>query len=302
MSSRQLVLISTVGHRQDACQRLGAIPMRIQNDVTYRQFSLRTSFRALSQTCIVKFVTTVMHEMIADSLREQIRLGQLTVGAPLPSEAQLCDQWKSSRGPVRQALTTLRSEGLIAGGRGKPPVVCTTSIGQPFDTLLSYSAWAHSIGRRPGQRTLELALRRADEHAASVLDIDEGVPVVQVLRLRYLDGEPAMLERATFVEHVGRLLFDFDCDSGSLWAYLLSQGVQFANATHVIDAVAADPVDARHLGVAEGGPLLRQQRSTRSADGVVIEYHDDRYLPTVVSFTLQNTLDARCALTRNAKP
>ena len=294
-------MISTVDYQRDVCQRLGVIQKRIQNRVTYRQFWALKHTQGLCQTCIVKFVTTAMHEMIADSLRDQIRLGQLTVGAPLPSESQLCDQWKSSRGPVRQALATLRSEGLIAGGRGKPPVVCTTSVGQPFDTLLSYSAWARSIGREPGQRTLELALRRADEHASSVLHIDEGVPVVQVLRLRYLDGEPAMLERATFVEHVGRLLFDFDCDSGSMWAYLLSQGVQFAAASHVIDAVAADPVDAQHLEVADGAPLLRQQRSTRSADGAVIEYHDDRYLPTVVSFTLQNTLDARCALTRNAK-
>jgi GntR family transcriptional regulator len=242
-----------------------------------------------------------LHEEIAGSLREQIRLGELTVGVALPSESQLCERWNSSRGPVRQALATLRSEGLIAGGRGKPPVVCTSSIGQPFDTLLSYSAWAHSIGRTPGQQTLELALRRADEQAAAVLQIDEGVPVVQMLRLRYLDGGPAMLERATFVEHVGRRLFDFDCDSGSLWAYLLSQGVQFATATHVIDAVAADAVDAEHLAVSEGAPLLRQQRTTHGPDGDVIEYHDDRYLPAIVSFTLQNTLDARCALTRNAK-
>jgi GntR family transcriptional regulator len=243
-----------------------------------------------------------LHEAIADSLREQIRLGELTIGVALPSESQLCEQWNSSRGPVRQALATLRSEGLIAGGRGKPPVVCTSSIGQPIDTLLSYSAWAHSIGRAPGQRTLELALRRADEQAASALQIDEGAPVVQMLRLRYLDGEPAMLERATFVEHVGRRLFDFDCDSGSLWAHLLSQGVQFATATHVIDAVAADPVDAQHLAVPEGVPLLRQQRYTHSPDGEVIEYHDDRYLPAIVSFTLQNTIDARCALSRSAKP
>src|ERR1700743_1823069 len=161
-----------------------------------------------------------LHEVIADHLREQIRLGELTVGAALPSESQLCEQWKSSRGPVRQALAHLRSEGLIAGGRGKPPVVSATSIGQPFDTLLSYSAWAHSIGRVPGQRTLELALRPADETAASVLQIDEGVPVVQMLRLRYLDGEPAMLERATFAEHVGRRLFDFARDPGPPWAHL----------------------------------------------------------------------------------
>ena len=247
-------------------------------------------------------MSVALHEVIADSLRDQIQRGELALGAALPSESQLCDRWNSSRGPVRQALATLRAEGIIAGGRGKPPVVCSSSIGQPFDTLLSYSAWAHSIGRTPGQHTLELALRRADDTAAAELGVDEGVPVVQLLRLRLLDGEPAMLERATFVEHVGRRLFDFDCDSGSLWAYLLSQGVQFRTASHVIDAVAADPVDALHLGVAEGAPLLRQQRRTRSADGEIIEYHDDRYLPGLVSFTLENTLDARCALVRNAKP
>ncbi|KAA0096002.1 GntR family transcriptional regulator [Mycolicibacterium sp. P1-18] len=245
-------------------------------------------------------MAVVLHEVIADSLRDQIRTGELAVGAALPSESQLCQRWNASRGPVRQALTTLRAEGLIAGGRGKPPVVSSTSVGQPFDTLLSYSAWARSIGRTPGQRTIELAVRRADEHVASVLGVEVGASVVQLLRLRYLDDAPAMLERATFVESVGRRLFDFDCDSGSIWAHLLSQGVRFATASHVIDAVAADPVDSLNLDVTEGAPLLRQRRATRGADGEVIEYHDDRYLPGLVSFTLHNAFDERCALARNA--
>ncbi|MGW7521890.1 GntR family transcriptional regulator [Streptomyces sp. NPDC054783] len=243
-----------------------------------------------------------LHEAIAESIREQIRVGELTLGAALPSEAQLCEQWKSSRGPVRQALATLRAEGVITGSSGKPPVVCTTSVPQPFDTLLSYSAWAKAMGRTAGQRTLELALRPADPLAASKLGIQEGTRVVQVLRLRYLDGERAMLERATFVEHVGRLLFDFDCDSGSIWAYLQSRGVGFSTASHIIDAVAADALDSEHLEVTEGSPLLRQQRTARTADGEVVEYHDDRYLPGMVSFSLENTIDVRTALMRNAKP
>lgn len=247
-------------------------------------------------------MSTALHVKIAEALREQIRNGGLTVGAVLPSESQLCAQWKASRGPVRQALATLRGEGVITGGQGKPPMVCTSFLGQPFDTLLSYSAWARSIDRTPGQRTLELALRPADAHAAAVLNVEDGDPVVQVLRLRYLDGERAMLERATFVEHAGRRLFGFDCDSGSLWAYLLSQGVRFARASHIIDAIAADPIDSQHLQIAEGAPLLRQQRWARNADGDVIEYSDDRYLPSITSFTLENTLDARTALVRNAKP
>src|SRR5689334_328619 len=153
---------------------------------------------------MVRSVTEALHVKIAHDIRERVRIGELAVGAPLPSESQLCGLWKSSRGPVRQALATLRAEGVITGGAGKPP-----AVGQSFDTLLSYSAWAGSIGRVPGQRTLELSLRPADPTDAANLKIDEGRPVVRVLRLRYLDGEPAMLERGTFVEHVGRLLFDF---------------------------------------------------------------------------------------------
>ncbi|RMB82587.1 GntR family transcriptional regulator [Streptomyces shenzhenensis] len=243
-------------------------------------------------------MSMTLHEAIAESVREQIRRGELSVGDALPSEAEFCDRWKASRAPVRQALATLRSEGVITGGRGKPPVVCASSLGQPFDTLLSYSAWVHSIGRTPGQRTLELALRPADEVASANLHVDAGAPVVHVLRLRYLDGEPAMLERSMYVERVGRLLFDFDCDSGSQWTYLQSRGVRFATASHVIDAVAADPVDARNLGVPEGAPLLRQRRTTRDPDGDVLEFHDDRYLPRAVSFTLNNTIDSRSALAR----
>src|ERR1700742_657284 len=96
-----------------------------------------------------QLMATALHEMIADSLREQIRMGELAVGTPLPSESRLCEQWNASRGPVRQPLAALRAEGAIVGGRGRPPVVSSSSTGQPFDTLLSYSAWAHSTGRTP---------------------------------------------------------------------------------------------------------------------------------------------------------
>jgi GntR family transcriptional regulator len=247
-------------------------------------------------------VTEALHVQIAESIRQQIRSGELPVGAALPSEARLREQWRSSRGPVRQALAALRAEGVIAGGAGKPPVVCTNSVSQPFDTLLSYSSWVRSLERTAGQRTLELTLCPADEEVAARLEVEVGRPVVRALRLRLLDGEPAMLERGTYIEPVGRLLFDFDCDSGSIWAYLQSRGVQFATASHVIDAVPADAVDAHNLEVAEGAPLLRQRRTARDADRRVIEFHDDRYLPEVISFTLENTLDTRTALMRNATP
>lgn len=241
------------------------------------------------------------HELIAAELRRRIAGGALPIGASLPSEGRLCEEFAVSRGTVRQALGALRSEGLVGGGPGKPPVVRARPIAQPFETFLSFSAWARDLGREPGQRTLEIARRPAREEAADGLGLDVGTAVVEVLRLRLLDGRPAMLERTSFVEPVGRLLFDFDCDSGSIFEHLSSRGVDLAVGRHTFDAVGAEPIDAELLEVPAGSPLLRERRRTTSVTGEPLEWSDDRYRPELVTFTIENAqAQARPALARIA--
>ena len=63
------------------------------------------------------------HGLVAGALRHRITQGEYAVGASLPSESMLCAEFEVSRGPVRQALATLRNEGLIELSQGKPAVV-----------------------------------------------------------------------------------------------------------------------------------------------------------------------------------
>jgi GntR family transcriptional regulator len=237
---------------------------------------------------MVMSMDRTLHQRIGDELRRRIFDGELAIGDAVPSEAQLAAEFGASRGTVRQALAGLRVEGLIGGGRGRPPVVRSAVASQPFGTLLSFTSWARRIGRVPGQRTIELARRGAGDDAADALDLTPGDPVVEVLRLRLLDGRPAMLERATFVEDVGRLLFDLDPDTGSIYAHLTERGVDLARARHTFDAVAAEPTDAELLGIAAGAPLLRERRRAVSGTGRPLEYGDDRYRPDIVTFTVEN--------------
>lgn len=230
-----------------------------------------------------------LHVQVASDLRDQIASGDLAEGVSLPSEAQLVQHYGASRGTVRAALQSLRREGLIAGGQGRPPVVRGSALGQPFENLLSFSAWVEGMGRRPGQRTIEIARRGASPDAAAALDIEPGAPVIEVLRVRYLDDEPAMLERASYIEPVGRLLFDFDPDRGSIYAHLTKCGVDLHGARHTIDALPADETDSELLEIEVGVPLLRERRRATTADGVALEYADDRYRPDRVTFTIDNT-------------
>src|SRR5262245_45774924 len=139
------------------------------------------------------FVSEPLHQRVTDELRRRIAVGELAAGDPLPSEAQLVAEFGVSRGTVRQALAKLRAEGAIGGGRGKPPVVARAPLAQPFETFLSFSSWARGVGREPGQRTQEVALRAPSEDAAEALGLEPGARAVAVVRLRLLDGEPAMV-------------------------------------------------------------------------------------------------------------
>lgn len=243
-------------------------------------------------------MTTPLHERIAADLRERIVSGLLAVGDQVPSEAELQEQWQGSRAPVRQALAALRAEGLIAGGRGRSPIVQKHQLSQPFDTMLSFSSWVQLMGRAPGQRTIEIARRTADDAVADHLEIEAGDPVVQLIRVRSMDSEPVMVERTSFKLQYGKTLFEHDPDAGSIYAHLISRGLEVGGARHVIDAVPADAVDAHLLGIDTGTPLLREQRTAHTVGGDVFEYSDDRYRADRVSFTIHNTPEGRASLGR----
>ncbi len=239
--------------------------------------------------------TRIRHEHVAAVMRQRITGRDYAIGEALPSESALCAEFEVSRGPVRQALATLKNEGLIEVSRGKPAVVRSHDATQTLDTFTPFTQWARRNGRTPGSRTLEIARRRASEPATVALGLTPDDFVVEVLRVRILDGEPTMIERSTYVDAVGSLLFEFDTDSGSITDYLAARGVHFDSMEHVLDAVAAAQVDADNLGIDPGSPLLRERRTSRDGSGVAFEYADDRYRPDIVAFSIVNarTIDQR---------
>jgi GntR family transcriptional regulator len=231
-------------------------------------------------------VTDVMYKSIADDLRQRISTGQLAPGDDVPTEGELAAAWKTSRGPIRNALAELRAEGLIETMRGRPGRVVERRARQAVDVSIPFTKWAREIGTEPGAETHEVSLRRPESWQVELLGVEPTDLVVRVLRLRTLDGRPTMLERLTYTEEVGRNLFDVDLDEVSITEFLASRGHGYTDIDHEIDAVAADEVDAEHLEIAVGSPILRLRRVTRDDDGRVFEASDDRYRSDIVRFTV----------------
>lgn len=234
-----------------------------------------------------------VYTQIADELRRRITSGDLAPGQEIPTEAELASAWQSSRGPVRNALALLRREGLVDTARGRAARVSARKATQAVDVSIPFTTWARDIGATPGARTQELSVRRASAEKAALLHIEEGTPIVDVLRLRLLDGRPTMLERLTYTEPVGRVLFGIDLDAISITAYLESHGHALTDVDHEIDAVPADELDATLLEIDPGAPTLRLQRISYDDRGQPFEASDERYRSDLVRFTVSSRASER---------
>lgn len=230
-----------------------------------------------------------LHTVIYDAIVDRIRTGEWAAGDSLPSENELVKEFGTSRGPVRQALSRLRIEGHIIGGRGAPPRVHKPIPSQPFTYHTSFSDWAAELGYIPGRKTIEIARRLADERAAEAVKINVDDPVVTVSRVRTFDQDPVMLEYGLYPYPGGQHLLSADLDTQSIFQILHEYDIVIMKAHNVIDAVAADDFAARWLGVKVGDPLLRLRRTSYGKNGDVIDYVENRYLPSRVTFTVENT-------------
>ena len=244
-------------------------------------------------------LTAPLHVQLYEEMTRRIRTGEWIPGDRVPSEKSLVEEFGTSRGPVRQALAALRAEGMIVGGRGAPPRVQRTAPTQSFDVFMSFTEWARQLGFTPGQRVIEASRRPATEEIARELQIAPDAPVVEIIRLRSLDDKPAMLERSAFPLEIGRRLLSADLDGGSIYQTLADAGVHSVRARHVIDAIAAHPLEAEQLRVDAGAPLLRVRRLAYNELGFVIETADDRYLPSMASFVVENSAEHRNPLARH---
>ncbi|RGE23212.1 GntR family transcriptional regulator [Leucobacter sp. wl10] len=241
-----------------------------------------------------------LHAQLYAEMVQRIRTGVWQPGDRVPSEKSLIAEFGTSRGPVRQALAALRSEGMIVGGRGAPPRVQRTAPAQSFDTFMSFTEWARDLGMAPGQRVIEASRRPATEEIAQELQLPPDATVVEIIRLRLLDDKPAMLERSLFPHEIGKQLLPADLDNGSIYQTLRRVGVVPVRARHVIDAIAAHPLEVEQLHVAPGAPLLRVRRLAYDESGTVVETADDRYLPSMAAFIVENTVERRAPLSRQA--
>ena len=210
---------------------------------------------------------------IEQSLRE--RVSALQPNSPLPSEAQLCEQFGVSRMTARAAVQRLVQDGLVYRVPGRGTFVATPRANRMAAHILSFSDEMRRKGRAPSSRVIEHRHRRATDEEERRLGVSD---VVVLRRVRLADGKPVALERAVFPAERVHDALDGDLERRSLFQTLVAAGLYPTSGSAALAAEAASAEDARLLRVRKGAPLLVERRLIRDQDGKPLESTESRYV------------------------
>jgi GntR family transcriptional regulator len=210
---------------------------------------------------------------IEQSLRA--RIATLDADAPLPSDAQLCEEFGVSRMTARGAVQRLVQEGLVYRVPGRGTFVAPARANRTASHILSFSDEMRRRGRRPRSRVVERGRRAATSDEERRLATRE---VFVLRRVREADGEPVALETAVFPADRVQAVLDGDLESVSVFATLAAAGLVPTAGRAAIGAEAATADDAKLLGVKKGEPLLVERRLILDQDGAPLELTESRYI------------------------
>lgn len=237
------------------------------------------SVRGLRSNCRVPDAGTVTQISLRAQLRELV--ASKSVGARLPSERELSEQWNVARMTLRRAVDSLIAEGLVERRHGSGTYVTP----QPFVRLLGLTSFTrdmHDRGLVPSSRLLAFTTAPANVSLAKQLHVPVGDLVLTFTRLRYASGDAMAVETVSIPQRLVPGIVGSDL-SGSLYELLADRYHIVPGAARVtIEPTRADPRMQELLSITRNQPCLRMQLVDSDTRGRVIMvadcvYRGDRY-------------------------
>ncbi len=131
---------------------------------------------------------------ILELLYIYIQENDLQAGEKLPSERFLCELWNVSRSTLRAALHRLLVEDVIEANHGKGYYIKKQKIKRNLQDMKSLILCASEQNYRVETKVLRQEVISGNKRLSEIFKNKIKDPILELLRIRYIDGIPALLE------------------------------------------------------------------------------------------------------------
>lgn len=214
------------------------------------------------------------YHQLEELLIEEIEQGRIKLGEQIPSEFELCEQFRVSRTVVRQAISTLVNKGFLKREKGRGTFVIRPKINEHlFQNLGGAYEDLVEQGIKVKTRVLEQSKIVADDEICSNLNLKPKSQVIKIKRLRIADNETISLSTTFLPYNLFPDLVNYNLVDQSLYELLETKyKIKIVRGRRSLEAVLADEEKAKLLKVRIGSPLMYLNSISYKEDGEPIEY------------------------------
>jgi GntR family transcriptional regulator len=213
-----------------------------------------------------------LHKQIEVQLRKLIDSEEYNNGKLFPKEVDLSNRFGVSRNTVRQAISTLVSEGLLLRKKGVGTTVSENRISTELSEWYSFTHEMNSKGIPFKNYKISLINEEVDEDVASIFNIKEGKAIEKLERVRGdIDG-PFVYFISWFSP---RISFCKDQDfTKPLYDILEEQfSIVPVKSSEELIAILADAKISKYLDVEVDSPILLRKRKVYDMGNRIVEYN-----------------------------
>lgn len=206
-----------------------------------------------------------LYRQVRDILVKRIADGVWQPGQVLPSEPEIAADLGVSHGTVRKALDEMTAENLVVRRQGRGTFVAKHDDER---ILFQFFKLIPDTGERqfPESRVLNVTTC-TDAAATAALRLEPDEPVLQLERVRSLNGRTCVFERIALPAMLFPGLQNREVPNNLYELYATEFGVTIGRASERLKAVAATEREASALGTRVGEPLLQIDRIAYALDG-----------------------------------
>lgn len=210
----------------------------------------------------------LLYEQIVNDIREQVANGQYREGEMLPSEIKLCEKYNVSRVTVRKAISDLVDQGIVVKKHGKGTFITTRKIVSNLYRFQGFSTICRRNNIPVRSHILSMVKEKASLQDFSKLGLRENDDVIYMVRLRYADHVPVLIEHVRLPYAEYPFLMDVDMENRSLYGTIEQHTGRnpedFCDTRITLETAAATPKEANLLEMDQGTPVFIQEETVVS--------------------------------------
>lgn len=211
---------------------------------------------------------------VEEDLRYKILFGHWKPGDQILTEEELCKTYHVSRITIRKAIHELENEGYLVRQSGKGTFVTDWQENlAERTTLKSFTNEMQELGKKAITIEVDLNVIQADKITAGILSISVGHKVIQLKRVRAIEGGVIIGYSINSFPFTHNFSTDPSDYYASFYKYLETFGIFFTSGIDYLEAMLPPPEVAGKLRISPSDPVLKSVKISHSTDRLFTEYN-----------------------------